>query len=189
MAHNTKIKNRRVRKHHNCIAIFITCALVIAVGFFVFLLIQSHNNESKPIESSGDNQAITTSEPVATQEKPASATTSRETEKPSVSQYEGQDANTYDELSGFINYAGVIGGNLSIRATISQAVSGSCEMTLTDGAGGKLNFVSEIDNGPSASFCMQDVPVAQLNGERNWRISIVVKGNDKTGTIIGEVSI
>lgn len=189
MAHNTKIKNRKVRKRHNCITIFIICILVAIVGFCVFLLIQSHHdNESRPIESSGDNQA-TTSEPATTQEKPASATTSRETEKPSVSQYDGQDANTYDELSGFINYAGVIENNLSIRATISQTVSGSCEMTLTNNAGGKLNFVSEIDNGPSASFCMQDIPVAQLSGEHNWKISIVVRGNDKTGTIAGEVSI
>ena len=187
MAHNTKIKNRKIRKSHNYVAIIIICFVVIAAGVCGFLIFCNRNQpEENKVE---DNQTTYTASTVTTKERPASDTTSREAEKPSVSQYDGQDANTYDELSGFINYAGVIEDNLSIRATISQTVSGSCEVTLINDAGNKLSFTSAIDNGPSASFCSQDIPIAQVRGSHNWKISIIVRGNDKTGTITGEVSV
>lgn len=113
-----------------------------------------------------------------------------EVEKKRVAQYEGEDPNSAEELSGVITYAGVANGTLMIRVSIDQYLNeGSCKLSLKRGEtvvySGTAKVVGDVSTATCEGF---DVPVSGLGGG-GLEIIIDISANGKKGAIRGEVSI
>ena len=107
-----------------------------------------------------------------------------------VKQYEGEDPNQAEELSGVVTYAGVNDDVLMIRTSIDQYLTeGSCNLTLVRGSdiiyGDTTNIVGDVSTASCEGF---DVPVAVLGGG-NIKILIVLNADGRVGSISGEVNI
>ena len=107
-----------------------------------------------------------------------------------VTQYEGDNPNTANELSGAITYAGVQNGTLMIRVNIDQYLdSGSCELNLKNNNVDVYSSTARIVGGASTATCEGfDVPTNVLTGGL-FEIVITLNADNKTGLIKGEVNI
>lgn len=135
--------------------------------------------------------------------KPSSAKTDTPEENSSLSSsddlddgktppaYEGNNANTFDSLTGVITYASVSGDKLLIRTNIDQYLSsGACALTLTNGTN-TFSLSANIIPDASTSTCEGfDVPLSSLSafsGETN--IKITLTSGDKSGSLEGVVNL
>ena len=111
-------------------------------------------------------------------------------EEKKVNQYEGDDPNEAEELSGVVTYAGVSGGNLMIRVNIDQYLeSGTCNLGLRRAGANIYSAEASIVGGPATATCEGfDIPVEGL-GSGNTMIVIYLNGSGKTGEITGEVTL
>ena len=111
-------------------------------------------------------------------------------EKKKIEQYDGEDPNDAETLSGVVTYAGVSNDVLMIRVNIDQYLeSGECELTLLRGGSSIYNSTAEIVGGPSTASCDGfDVPVSGLGGGAT-EININLKSGERSGVIHGEVEI
>ena len=111
-------------------------------------------------------------------------------EKPKVVQYDGDDPNTLDELSGVVTYAGVVEDKLMIRINIDQYLEvGECTLILTRNGENIYSSSTGIVSNVTIATCEGfDVPVAGL-GQGNMEIEINITSNGKSGLIRSEVSI
>ena len=111
-------------------------------------------------------------------------------EKPKVIQYDGEDPNVSEELSGVVTYAGVVGENLMIRVNIDQYLEeGECGLELMrDGASVYSDVANIVGNVTTATCEGFDVPVNEI-GAGAIEIVIRLNSGDKSGVIRGEVSI
>lgn len=107
-------------------------------------------------------------------------------------QYEGEDPNKLDELTGYINYSAMNGTNLDVTVTIDQFItSGTCTLTITQGATVKTYTAPVIANPSSASCEGFAVPLADLGGggSGDWHIKLKVETDDKYGIMEGDVTL
>ena len=107
-----------------------------------------------------------------------------------VVQYEGEDPNKAEGLSGAITYVGVNGDGLMIRVNIDQFLdSGECALSLMRGGvviySETVNVVGSATTATCEGF---DVPVAQL-GAGSVEINILVNAGGKTGAIDGRAEL
>lgn len=110
------------------------------------------------------------------------------TEKEKVVQYEGEDPNEEDELTGVVTYAGVNGDNLMIRVNIDQYLnSGSCELNLIQNSVVYSDIANIVGSAITATCEGFNVPVNGLSG--NYEIVIKINSGEKTGTINGKAKI
>lgn len=107
-----------------------------------------------------------------------------------VTQYEGEDPNKLDELTGVITMASVQDGVLVIRTNIDQYLSsGSCELSVMQNGSIIYSATADIGAGVSTSSCQGfDVPATVL-GSGNYQINIKISSGGKTGTLNGEVNV
>lgn len=110
--------------------------------------------------------------------------------KQTPTQYEGDDSNQAEELSGVITYAGVSGDTLIIRTSIDQYLTeGACDLTLVRGGtiiySDTTNIVGDVSTATCQGF---DIGTAGL-GEGNIEITINLNADGKSGVIRGEASI
>lgn len=110
--------------------------------------------------------------------------------KPEVVQYDGEDPNNSDELSGAITYTGVNDGRLIIRVNIDQYLnSGECKLDVRRGEVLIHEEVVEIvDSASTASCAGFDIPV-ELVGNGLADVEISLESGDKKGSIKGEIDI
>ena len=111
-------------------------------------------------------------------------------EKEKVVQYEGEDPNVSEELTGVVTYAGVSGDNLMIRVNIDQYLeSGKCVLSLVRDGSEVYTDEAGIATAASTATCEGfNVPVSVL-GAGDYYIVIRLSAGDKVGTIRGEVSV
>lgn len=111
-------------------------------------------------------------------------------EKKKVVQYEGDDPNEAEELTGVVTYAGVNSGSLMIRVSIDQyLVNGTCELTLERSGAIIYSSIANIVGDVAAATCEGfDVPVGELGGGEIG-ININLSADGRRGTIRGEASI
>ncbi|MBR2994473.1 hypothetical protein IKF32_00950 [Candidatus Saccharibacteria bacterium] len=112
-------------------------------------------------------------------------------DKPKTEQYDGDDPNEMDELTGAITFAGAADDKLMIRANIDQYLeSGTCELALFKDNVTIYNSVANIVGNVSTSTCEGfDVSVGELQGSGQMIIKIKLDSGERTGTIWGEVGI
>lgn len=110
--------------------------------------------------------------------------------KPKVIQYDGDNPNEAETLSGAITFAGVTENILMIRVNIDQYLeSGECELTLRKGNDTIYNSIASIIGGPSTATCEGfDVSTAGLGGGK-IQIDINLNANGRSGVIRGEANI
>lgn len=112
-------------------------------------------------------------------------------EKPKIVQYDGEDPNSLEELSGVVTYAGVSGGNLMVRVNIDQYLEyGECELVLRQGGMEIYSDVAGIVNSAATATCEGfDVPMNSLEIEGAVGIEVNLSAEGKSGVIRGEVSL
>ena len=166
--------------------------LLVVAGVVVFLVWDNYFNDKKENKQEGQE--------VEQVEKKESATKAengddgkdeaeKAVEQKKVPQYDGDDPNTAEELSGVVTYAGVSGGALMVRVNIDQYLdNGKCELNLIQSGNVVHSSAVEIVGGASTASCAGfDVPVAGLSG--NYEIVVKLEAGGKRGTIRGEVSV
>ena len=111
-------------------------------------------------------------------------------EQKRVEQYDGNNPNAAEGLSGVVTYAGVVDGKLMIRVNIDQYLDGGeCRLTLVRGGASIYSGIAEIVGGASTASCAGfDVAVGELGGGAA-EININLNSSGRSGTIHGEVDI
>lgn len=101
-----------------------------------------------------------------------------------TTQYEGENPNLANDLSGVITYTDYQDGMLSIGTMINQYLSeGSCELKLTSNNGNVYTASSKIFAAASTSACSD----FNLNvAPDSYKIEITLNSNGKQGIITGE---
>lgn len=196
MPKNTKQKNIRRSNRKNLIWFFVFLLLVIIAliiyHFFFKEQPKKPTNEPKDTTSVVDNkqEKVDKKEPESlhqdgTKEDEAAGKTPK-----TPPQYEGEDINRLERLTGVINYKGVNSDKLMLRLTIDQLLhSGNCQLILTSSTGKTVTRTASIESGPSSSSCQGfDVPLNQLE-QGEHKIKIEVTADNKTGTFEDEVTI
>lgn len=163
------------------VIIVIIAAIVCAIIFLVKPVQQStsdtvkdgnaaQNDISKSQASIDDGQHINEDEPYS---DPDQVTV----------QYEGENPNRSNELSGSITYASRDGIGTMINQYLSE---GSCELKLTGSSGQIYTATSNIFAAASTSAC-GDFNIDVVPGV--YQIEITLISGDKQGTITGEYSL
>lgn len=178
---------RRRRKNGKKLGLLLFLVLLIVagvVGYFVWDGYFREDKEedettevveNKPNEDEGGKGSFDIAEEI-------------EKEKEPVVQYEGEDPNESEKLTGVVTYAGVAGDKLMIRVNIDQYLEdGVCELSLMQG-GAKYSDSAKINSVTTATCEGFDVPVSELGGG-NYQIVIKISAEGKTGTISGEAEV
>ena len=182
---------RKKRKSGKIIFTILILAALCVSGAFVyeyFIAEEPQKPEKKPTET-------TEVEP----EKEAESTTTPETKNPDetqiigkdpIVQYEGENPNKSDSLTGVITYAGIVGQKLTIRLNIDQYLgAGNCNLSLmkdgTEYYSASANIIADASTSTCQGF---DVETTNLPSG-NYLITINLQSGDKTGTITGGVSL
>ena len=110
--------------------------------------------------------------------------------KPKVVQYDGEDPNIAEELSGVITYTGFNNDRLMVRVNIDQYIDdGECRLDLMRGGVLIHEEVTGIVGNVSTASCDGfDVPV-DIIGEGAVDIEIHLDSDGKTGIIKGEADV
>lgn len=111
-------------------------------------------------------------------------------EKEKVIQYDGEDPNLAEGLTGAITYAGVSGDVLMIRVNIDQYLAGgSCVLSVAEFGEVIYTDTAEIVDSAATATCEGfNVPVAAI-GEGEFVITVNLESGGKTGVISGGASV
>lgn len=182
------------RKKTNWIKIILVIALIVAAGLICFFVWKVYFSDEKPVHNNGDKDSSAvvddkTKKEEKKEEKKESDTDKKD-EKEKVPQYDGDDPNEKDELTGVITYVGVNNGKLMIRVNIDQYVNGgTCTLGLRREGMNVYSATANIIDAASTATCEGfDVPVSGL-GEGPTVITIYLSADGKTGEIGGEVTL
>ena len=165
--------------------------VAIIVIIIVVLVMQNNSSEEKKNEVQKDESSVVERQDVVEGEQVTEENSDQEqAERQKVKQYEGEDPNEAEELSGAVTYAGVVDGNLMIRVSIDQYLTnGTCDLTLSRGGAiiysDTANIVGDVSTATCEGF---DVPVGGLGGG-STEINIKLNADGKSGIIRGEVDI
>lgn len=107
-----------------------------------------------------------------------------------VPQYDGEDPNEMDEVSGVVTYAGVNGDKLMIRVNIDQFLDGGeCMLSLVQGGAVVYSDIANVVGSATTSTCEGfDVLKSQI-GSGATEIKITVNAGEKAGVISGKVEL
>lgn len=175
------------------IVLFVILGIIIA-GVFAFLNKDKIISIFKGEKNDSSTSQTSSSSANSNDDKKSDDTTSdsqnneptRESEKSDISQYDGEDPNKLDTITGIVNAGTDEAGALSVRVIIDQALSsGTCTITLAHSSGATNTVSAQVEPGPSSSFCV--AKTGATSG--NWKITTTVSADNKTGTITGEVNL
>lgn len=128
--------------------------------------------------------------PAGGEETPTTPAESAEPEK--TTQYEGEDPNTLEQLTGYLTRKGVDDGILTVVAMIDQYLHtpGYCTITLKNSAG-QIVYAASSDAIPdvTASICDAfEIPTTNF-ASGTYQIIIDLSSDNKRGTITDEVTL
>ena len=173
-------KRRKNKKSKKLLSIVLFLVLFVAAGVVAYLVWDGYFKEEKKEDESSEVEEEV--------EGGKGAAGEGVIEKEPIVQYEGDNPNEAEELTGVVTYAAVKGDNLMIRVNIDQYLDGgSCELSLNQG-GVKYSDIANISSVTTATCEGFNVPVSEL-GSGNYQIIIKLSSDGKTGTIKGEVNI
>lgn len=179
-------KRRKNKKSKKLLSIVLFLVLFVAAGIVAYLVWDGYFKEEKKEDESSEVEEV--EEAVEGEEGGKGAAGEEVIEKEPIVQYEGDNPNEAEELTGVVTYAAVNGDNLMIRVNIDQYLdSGNCELSLIQG-GVKYSNTANISSVTTATCEGFNVPVSEL-GSGNYQIIIKLSSDGKTGTIKGEVNI
>ena len=171
--------------------ILLVLAGAVIHGGYKFLFDKSYDLPDLPV-TTADTQTTSQSS-IQTKAQSDSSNTEDAEEQPdnkTPKQYDGEDANASEALTGVVTYSAFSGGKLIIRTNIDQYLgSGICTITLADGDH-SLEHTTSIIPEASTSTCEGfDVPESELTDfERPITVNIYLASGDRSGVIIGRVN-
>ena len=168
--------------------------LLVAAATVVYLVWDSYFKEKDKKTDNGqqETQRVEEKEKEKLEEivPEAKEEESSEDEGKKVVQYEGEDPNKSESLSGVVTYAGVNGDKLMIRVNIDQFLDdGECVLSLIQNEATIYSDTASVVGGAATATCEGfDVPVGQI-GSGDVEIKIIVSASEKTGTISGRAEL
>ncbi|MBQ3348008.1 hypothetical protein IJG90_00585 [Candidatus Saccharibacteria bacterium] len=165
--------------------------LLIVAGVICYLVWDGYFRDKDEGEvDTSTEQVVAKEEKVTKAKQEVTEKVEEVVEKEKVVQYEGEDPNTKEQLTGVITYAGVSGEYLMIRVNIDQYLAGgTCILRLMNGGSEVYSDTAGIVDAAATATCEGfNVPVAELLGG-NLGVVIEVSSGEKSGKITGEVSL
>ena len=181
----TQTKSRRVPIYRRPIAIIICIVLIIGIAVAVFFLLRSTKvdepSDSDPVPTPVSSSSIDLDDPANAENPPDKAV-----------QFEGEDPNELDELTGSITRHSISGGQLTVVASIDQYLSSdsNCRLVLKDQSGKEIRSTDALSVTAEATSSVCGplvVSTSQLSGA--YTIDIIITSPDKSGHIITEINI
>ena len=172
---------RRRRRSRKWLSRLLFLILIIIAGVVIYLVWDNYFRDDKVIEP-GQSEVV--------EEESENVSEEKEPEKEETVQYEGDDPNTLEELTGVVTYAGVSGNKLMVRININQYLSGgSCKLSLVRNGATAYEDVAAVTAGAATSTCEGfDVPVSEITSGK-YQILVEVTTEGKAGVIKGEVEV
>lgn len=160
--------------------------LLILIAVTVIVLVKKNNNADMGYNERDETEVIIEDK---TEEKNETVSDPLP-KKEEVKQYDGDNPNVTDELTGVISYMSVSGDNLIVRVNIDQYLSnGNCRLSLSRGEDAIYEESVAIEASVSTSTCAGfSVPVSKLL-DGKLVIKVVLESGEKRGIIIGETTI
>ena len=167
--------------------------ILAAIGVGGWLIWQNNNGEKNnetETSKTEEQEKIDTGTTDDTKNAETAETASEAVEKKKVVQYDGEDPNEANELSGAVTFAGVNGEKLMIRVNIDQYLTeGKCELTLKKDGANIYSSIANIIGSASTSTCEGfDVPTSELGGG-TVEININISAGERSGVIRGEANV
>lgn len=179
---------KKQKKNKKWLYWLLMLVLFVAAAGVAYLVWSAYFRDNNSGEQNSENTPEVIE--VEKQEEPQKQESEEMPSKPKVVQYDGEDPNTSEELSGVITYAGIIGDNLTIRVNIDQFLEGGeCKLDVIRNGVLVHEEVTEIvGNVTTASCAGFDVPL-EIVGSGAVDIEIGLDSNGKTGVIRGGADI
>lgn len=171
-------------------AIFVvSVALIIEFVDFKAIFSSFNKTESTSVSQTTDSQDTS----------PSSSDTSKPNdenhieppkEEEKVPQYEGENPNSSNDITGTVSHASVSNNKLILRITIDQYLnSGTCALKMTHQDGTSYQSTVNVAESASTSTCEGfDISTSALKSGK-WSVVITVNSNGKSGKITTEVQI
>lgn len=180
---------KKTKQQSNTTWIILICILVpiaCAVGFFIA---QRYHNASDDLPQQNNTSSSSDTDEIVniSGENSFEAPEQTEKEDKTPAKYDGNDANTYENLTGFVTYVGKSGDKLMIRVSIDQYLSsGSCVLELGD-----YTASANISASAATSTCEGfDIPLSALGGlSGDVDFVINLASGEKIGTINGSANL
>ncbi|MBR5647990.1 hypothetical protein IKW73_03640 [Candidatus Saccharibacteria bacterium] len=175
----------RRKRNTKWISWIVIAVLLIAAGVVCYLVWDNYFNDKKdePVKEE-------TSQEEEKDEVVEEKTEEEVVEKEEVVQYEGEDPNTAESLTGVITYMSLVSTDFVIRVNIDQYLdNGTCVLTLSRDGGVVYTGEANIINAVSTSTCEGFNVPADIIGSGNINISIQLSSGGKTGVISGETAL
>lgn len=182
-----RIKKQKQKKNHAFLFIFLALiiAAVVVYGILIFKPRNTKSAEDKQDDASDTEQNTEQKDDKKSEEEQKSDEIKPESEKNNP-QYEGKDPNTYEDLTGIVNYLGFSEGNLKVIARFDQFVSGTCDFTLISPSGKTTSASDALIAEQSTSACELNI---SSNEHGNWKVTITATAGNKRGTISREDNV
>lgn len=179
----TQTKSRRVPVYRRPITIIVAIILIVAVAIVAFFLLRpTKTEETTPNPAPNTSSSSTDSNNSTVVENPPDK----------AIQFEGEDPNKLEELTGSITRRSISNGELTVVASIDQFLSSdsSCRLVLKDSSGQEVRSTDSLPvtaEATSSACGPFTVPVNQLSG--TYTIDIVITSPDKSGHITAEINL
>lgn len=111
-------------------------------------------------------------------------------EKQEVVNYEGENPNAAENLTGVVTYTGISGDDLVIRVNIDQYLTGGeCRLVLKRGSEVAYEEKAAIVSSAATSTCEGfNIPTTSLAGP-SYAIEVYLSADGKSGVILGETAL
>ncbi len=180
----------RRKKSKNKLVIFLICLIVVAgISYCVFLLVNK-NNKKPESEQPKNNTTNIVAEPEKEPEEGKKEDDGKVNDKEPVIQYEGENPNKSEELTGVMTYLGKTSTNIIARVNIDQYLSeGTCEIKFIKNGTvyyqQKANLIADV----STSTCEGFTIGLGLIEPGSYNVVIELNSGAKTGTIEGKIDL
>lgn len=162
--------------------------ILIVVAIIIAVVIVVVNNNVK--NDNQEEETVKVEELTEEKKKEKEETTEPEVKKEPVSQYDGDDPNAAESLTGVVSYAGANGSNLIVRANIDQYLaSGTCTLNLSRNGTIIYSETVGIEASVATSTCNGFSVMTSQIGGGYVNIEINLNSDGKYGKIVGGVDI
>lgn len=163
--------------------------LLIAAGVVVYLVWDNYFNDKKT-EDRKEQAVVEEAKSETKEDTVANNSSDPETDDKKPVQYEGEDPNEAEELSGSITYAGLINDRITVRVNIDQYLNeGKCVIHLINNGVESYSEAANIVSSAATSTCEGfDISAASFTSGK-YEILIDLSSGEKKGTIRGEINI
>ena len=178
------------RRNHKWVFKVVFLTLLIIAGIICYLVWDNYFRDKK-IDYNKESQEQVINDKETTGEKQEEQQESgQEDDGKKTKQYEGDDPNLKEELSGSVTYAGKLDNRITIRVNIDQYLGdGECKLNLMNGDAVVYSETAKIVNAASTATCEGfDIPTSSV-GAGNYTILIDLSSGGKKGTIKGEIKL